>query len=183
MPNPKRWCCESAAFNRPANLENSAVATGLERSVFIPISKNGNTKECSYYRTIALISHASEVMLKILQNRLQQYVNWELSDVQAGFRKAEEPEIKLPTSIGSQKKQENSRKTSTSVSLTTLQPLTVWNKLWRIFNKMGIPDPFSASCETCMQVKNQPDRTGHGTTNGFNWERSTSKLYTVTLLI
>ena len=65
----------------PANLENSAVATGLERSVFIPIPKKGNAKECSNYRTIALISQASKVMLKILQARLQQYVNSELADV------------------------------------------------------------------------------------------------------
>ena len=71
----------------PANLENSAVATGLKRSVFIPISKKGNAKECSNYRTIAFISHASKVMLKILQARLQQYVYRELPDVQAGFRK------------------------------------------------------------------------------------------------
>ena len=71
----------------PANLENSAVATGLEKSVFIPIPKKGNAKECSNYRTIALISHASKVTLKILQARLQQYVNCELPDVQAGFRK------------------------------------------------------------------------------------------------
>ena len=66
----------------PANLENSAVATGL-----IPITKKGNSKECSNYHTIALISHASKVMLKILQERLQQYVNCERPDVQAGFRK------------------------------------------------------------------------------------------------
>ena len=71
----------------PANLENSAVATGLERSVFIPIPKKGNAKECSNYHTIALISHASKVMLKILQARLQQYVNCEIPDVQAGFPK------------------------------------------------------------------------------------------------
>ena len=71
----------------PANLENSAVATGLEKVVFIPIPKKGNAKECSNYRTIALISHASKVMLKILQARLQQYGNCELTDVQAGFRK------------------------------------------------------------------------------------------------
>ena len=66
----------------PANLENSAVATGLEK-----VPKKGNAKECSNYHTIALTSHASKVMLKILQARLQQYVNRELSDVQAGFRK------------------------------------------------------------------------------------------------
>ena len=71
----------------PANLKNSAVATGLEKSVFIPIPKKGNAKECSNYHTIALISHASKVMLKILQARLQQYMNRELPDVQAGFRK------------------------------------------------------------------------------------------------
>ena len=71
----------------PANLENSAVATGLDTSVFIPIPKKGNAKECSDYHTIALISHASKVMLKIPQARLQQYMSCELPDVQAGFRK------------------------------------------------------------------------------------------------
>ena len=71
----------------PANLENSAVAKGLTRSVFIPIPKKGNAKECSNYHTIAIISHASKVMLKILQASLQEYVNRELRDIQAGFRK------------------------------------------------------------------------------------------------
>ena len=71
----------------PADLENSAVATALEKSVFIPIPKKGNAKECSNYRTIVLISHASKVMLKILQARLQQYMNRELPDVQVGFIK------------------------------------------------------------------------------------------------
>ena len=70
-------------------------------SVFIPIPKKGNAKECSNYHTIVLTSHARKIMLKILQARLQQYMNQELADVQAGFRKAEEPEIKLPTSVGS----------------------------------------------------------------------------------
>ena len=94
--------------------------------MFIPIPKKGNVKECSNYHTIALISHASKVMLKILQARLQQYVNRELSDVQAGFRKGEVPEIKLPTSAGSTKKQESSRKTATSDLLTIPKPLTAW---------------------------------------------------------
>ena len=71
----------------PANLENSAVATGLEKISFHSIPKKGNAKECSNYCTIALISHTSKVMLKILQVRLQQYVNREIPDVQAGFRK------------------------------------------------------------------------------------------------
>ena len=77
----------------PANLENSAVATGLEKSVFIPSPKKGNAKECSNYCTIALISHTSKVILKILQTSLQQYVSHELSDVQAALEKAEESEI------------------------------------------------------------------------------------------
>ena len=71
----------------PANMENSAVATELKKSVFIPVPKEINTKKCSNYRTIALISQASKVMLKSLQARLQQYVNHELPDVQVGFRK------------------------------------------------------------------------------------------------
>ena len=71
----------------PANLENSAVVTGVERPVFISIPENGSVKECSDYHTVELISHTSKVMLKILQARLQQYMNCELPDVQAGFRK------------------------------------------------------------------------------------------------
>ena len=75
----------------PANVENSAVATNWKRSVFIPIPKKGNDKECSNYRTIAFISNASKTMVKILQARLQQYMNYELQDVQAGFRKGRGP--------------------------------------------------------------------------------------------
>ena len=125
------------------------------------IPKKGNAKECSNYHTIALISHAGKVMLKILQARLQQYVNHELPDVQAGFifflffifklynivlvlpniemlvlEKAEEAEIKLPTSAGSWKRQESSRKTSISALLTMPKSLTVWltincGKFWK----------------------------------------------------
>ena len=85
-----------------------------KRSVFIPTPKKGNAKEYSNYYTIALISHASKVMLKILQARLQQYMNCEL------------PEIKLPTSTGSWKNEESSIKTSISALLTLPKPLTVW---------------------------------------------------------
>ena len=85
----------------PANWENSAVATGLEKVSFHSNTKEGNAKECSNYSTIAVISHTSKVMLKILQARLQYYMNQEILDVQAGFRKdKEEPEIKLPTFVG-----------------------------------------------------------------------------------
>ena len=97
-----------------------------KRAVFIPIPKKGNAKKCSNYHTIALISHASKVMLKILQARLQQYVNCELPDVQAGFRKGRGTREQLPTSAGSWKKQESSRKTSISALLTMPKPLTVW---------------------------------------------------------
>ena len=71
----------------PAHLENTAVDTGLEKVVFIPVPKKGNAKECSNDHAIAFISHATKVMLKILQATLQQYVNYELPDIQAGFRK------------------------------------------------------------------------------------------------
>ena len=128
-----------------------------KRSVFIPIPKNGNAKECSNYCTIALISHTSKVMLKILQARLQQYMNGELPDVQAGLEKAEEPEIKLPTSAGSWKKQESSRKNSISALLTKPKPLTVWvtincGKLWK---RWEYQTTWPASWETSMQVRKQ----------------------------
>ena len=96
-----------------------------KKSLFIPISKKDNVKECSNYHTIALISHTSKVMLKILQARLQQFMNREVPDVQGDLEKAEEPEIKLSTSIGSLKKQESTRKISTFALLTMLKPLTV----------------------------------------------------------
>ena len=79
----------------PANLENSAVATGLEKVSFIPIPKKGNAKECSNYHTVALISHTSKVTLKVLQAKLQQYVNSELPDIQAGFRKGRGTRVQI----------------------------------------------------------------------------------------
>ena len=90
------------------------------------LPKNGNAKECSNYRTIAFISHASKVMLKILQARLQQYVNHELPDVQAGFREGRGTRDQIANITGSSKKQESSRKTSISALLTMPKPLTVW---------------------------------------------------------
>ena len=95
-------------------------------SVFIPFPKKGNAKECSNYCTIALISHTSKIMLKILQARLQQYMNHELPDVQAGFRKGRGTRDQIAKSAGSWKKQESSRKTSISALLTMPKPLTVW---------------------------------------------------------
>ena len=96
-----------------------------KRSVFSPMPKKGNAKECSNYYTIVLISHSSKVILKILQARLQQYVNCELPDVHAGFRKGRGTRDQLPTSVGSSKKQESSRKISTSALLIMPKPLTV----------------------------------------------------------
>ena len=110
----------------PANLENSAVATGLEKVSFHSNPKKGNAKECSNYRKIALISHTSKVMLKILQARLHQYVNCELPDVQAGFRKGTGTRDQIANMCWIIKKQESSRKTSISALLTMPKPLTVW---------------------------------------------------------
>ena len=97
-----------------------------KRSVFIPIPKKGNAIECSNYRTIALISHTSKVMLKILQARFKNMWIMNLQMFKLVLEKAEEPEIKLPTYSGSWKKQDSSRKTSTSAILTIPQHLTVW---------------------------------------------------------
>ena len=93
-----------------------------KRSVFIPIPKKGNVKECSNYCTIALISHASKVMLKILQARLQQYINHKHPDVQTGFRKDSGTRDHIANISGSSKKREHSGKASTSASLTTPKP-------------------------------------------------------------
>ena len=111
-PDKKQWTGSKlgkeyvkAVYCHPAYL-TSMQSTSWEMldwkmSVFTPTPKKGNAKAYLNYRTIALISHASKAMLKILQARFQHYVNWELLDVQVGFRKTEEPEIKLPTSAGS----------------------------------------------------------------------------------
>ena len=114
----------------PANLENSAVATGLEKVSFHSNPKEGNAKECSNYRTIALISHASKVMLKIPQARLQQYINCELPDVQAGFRKDRGTRNQIANFCWIIEKAREFQKKCTLASLTTLKPLTVdHNKL------------------------------------------------------
>ena len=138
-----------------ANLEYSAVATG--KCQFSFQSQRKAAKECSNYCTIALISHAGKVMLKILQARLQQYVNRELPDVQADFRKGRGTRDQIPTSAGSWKKQESSRKTSISVWLTMPKPLTVWitincGKFWK---RWEYQTTWPASWEICMQVRKQ----------------------------
>ena len=119
------------------------MATGLEK-----VSFHSNAKECSNYCKIALISYASKVMLKILQATLQQYVNRELPDVQAAFRKGKGTRDKLPTSVGSSKKQESSRKTSTSALLTMPKPLTVWitTNCGKFFKRWKYQTTLPASC-------------------------------------
>ena len=117
---------------------------------FIPVPKKGDAKECSNYGTIALISHASKVMLKILQARLQQYVNCELPDVQAGFWKG-----KLPTSIGSSKKAREFQKNIYFCFIDCAKAF-VWITInWKILKEMGIPDHLTWLWETCMQVRKQ----------------------------
>ena len=143
----------------PANLENLAVATGLEKVtlVFIPIPKKSNAKECSNYHTITLISHTIKIMLKILQAKLQQYMNCELPDVQAGFRKGRGTRDQIATSAGSWKKQESYRKTSIFALLTMPKPLTVWimTKYGKFLKRWEYQATLPASYEVCMQVKKQ----------------------------
>ena len=123
-----------------------------KKSVFISIPKEGNAKECSSYRTMALISHTSKVMLKILQVRLHNTWTVNFQMFKMVLEKAEQPEIKLPTSTGSSKKQESSRKTSISALLTMPKPLTVWiaincGKFWK---RWDYQTTWPASWENCM---------------------------------
>ena len=139
--NAERWCCESAALNMPANLENSAVATGLEKVSFIPILKKGNAKECSNDHIIALISHASKVMLKILQARLQQYVNRERPDVQAGFRKGRGTRGQTANICWIIEKAREFQKTIYFCFIDYAKAFDcVITTNWKILKEMGIPD-------------------------------------------
>ena len=113
-------------MNMPANLENSAVATGLEKVSFHSNLKTGNAKECSNYRIVALISYSSKVMLKILQAWLKPYVSYELPDVPARFRKGRGARDQIANIHWIIEIQESSRKTSTSALLTMPKTLTVW---------------------------------------------------------
>ena len=126
----------------PANLENSAVATGWKRSVFIPISKKGNAKECSDYRTIALISHANKVMLKSIQVRLQPYVNHKLLDVQAGFRKGRGTRDQIANICCIIKKAREFQKNIYFCFIDYAKAFDCvdHNKLWKIVKEMGIQD-------------------------------------------
>ena len=125
-----------------ANLENSAVAIGLEKSVFIPIPKKGSAKDCSNYRTIALISHTSKVMLKILQASLQQYVNCELPDVQAGFRKGRGTRDQIANIRWIIEKAREFQKSIYFCFIDCAKAFDCVDhiKLWKILKEMGIPD-------------------------------------------
>src|SRR5574337_423951 len=126
----------------PANLENSAVATGLEKVSFHSNPKKGNAKERSNYRTIALIAHASKVMLKILQARLQQYVNHELPDVQACFRKGRGTRHQIANICWIIKKAREFQKSIyfCFIDDTNAFDCVDYNKLWQILKEMGILD-------------------------------------------
>ena len=139
----------------PANLENSAAATGLEKAVFIPVPKKGNAKECSNYCTIALISHAIKVMLKILQARLQQCVNRELPDVQAGFRKGRGTRDQIANICWIMEKAREFQKNIyfCFVDYAKAFGCVDHNKLWKILKEMGIPDHLTCLLRTCMQSR------------------------------
>ena len=126
----------------PANLENSAVATGLEKVSFHSNPKERQCKECSNYHTIALISHASKIMLKILQARLQQYMNCELSDVQAGFRKGRGTRDQIANLRWMMEKAREFQKNIYFCFIDYAKALDCadHNKLWKILKEMGIPE-------------------------------------------
>ena len=151
----------------PANLENSLVATGLKRSVFIPIPKKGNAKECSNYHTTALISHAGKVMLEILQARLQLHVNQEIPDVQTGLRKGRGTRDQI---ANIQWMTEKAREFQKNVYFWFIDYAKAFdcvdhNKLWKIFIEMGIPDHLTCLLRNLYAGQEATVRTRHGTTD------------------
>ena len=152
-----------------ANLENSAVATGLEKVNFHPNPKKGNAKECSNYRTIALIAHTSKVMLKILQARLQQYVNCELPDVQAGFRKGRGTRDQIANIRWMIEKGREFQKNIyfCFIDYAKAFDFVDHNKLWDILKEMGIPDHLTCLLRNLYAGQEATVRTGHGTTDWF----------------
>ena len=140
-----------------------------KRSVFIPVAKKRNAKECSNYCTIKLISHASKVMLKILQARLQQYVNHELSDVQAGFRKGRGTRDQI-TNI--RWIMEKAREFQKNIYFCFIDYAKAFdyvdhNKLWKILQEMGIPDHLTCLLSNLYAGQEATVKTGHGTTDWF----------------
>ena len=151
----------------PANLENAAVAQDWKSSVFIPIPKNGNVKECSNYHTIALISHASEGV-KILQSRLHQYMNCELPDVQAGFRKGRGTRGQIANILWIIKKAREFQKNIyfCFIDYEKAFDCVDHNNLWKI-QEMGIPDHLTCLLRNLYAGQEATVRTGHGTTDLF----------------
>ena len=154
-----------------ANLENSVVAMEIwpvERSVFIPIPKKGNAKECSNYRRTALILHASEVMLKILQATLQHSMNHVLPDVQAGFRKGRGTRHQIANICWIIKKaREFQKNIFCFIDYTKTFDCVDHNKLWKIMKEMGIPDHLTCLLRNMYAGQEATVRTGHGTTDLF----------------
>ena len=140
-----------------------------KKSVFIPILKKGNDKECSNYHTIALISHASKIMLKFLQARIQQYVNCELPDIQTGLRKGRETRG-LIANIGwiiKKARQFHKNIYFCFTDYTKAVDCVGHNKLWEILQEMRIPDHLSCLLRNQYAGKEATIRTGHGTTEWF----------------
>ena len=140
----KSWkiFCQRVALNMSANLENSAVATGLENVSFHSNPQKGNAKECSKYHIIVFTSHPRKVMLKILQARLQQYMNQKLPDVETGFRKGRETRNQTANIHWIMEKAREFHKNIylCSIDYTKAFDCADHNKLWEILKKIGIPD-------------------------------------------
>ena len=151
----------------PANCKTRQWPQDWKRSVFIPIPKKGNAKECSNYRTIALISHAN-VMLKILQARLQQYVNRELPDVQAGFRKGRGTRDQIANICWIIRKAKEFQKNIyfCFIDYTKAYDCVDYNKLWKILKEMDIPDHLTCLLRN-LYGQEAAVRTGHETTDWF----------------
>ena len=167
----------------PANLENSAVATGLGKVSFHSNLNKRQCQECSNYCTIALISHASKVMLKILQARLQQYINWEIPDVQAGFRKGRGTRDQIANIRWILEKARELQKNILFTDYTKAFDCVDHNKLWKIILEMGILDHLTCLLRNLYAGQEATVRTGHGTMTGSKLGKDYVKAVYFTLLI
>ena len=191
----ERWCYRSAILNMPANLENAAVAVRLEKVSFHSNSKEGQCQRMFKHQIIVLISHASKVMLKVLQARPQQHMNWEFPDVQAGFRKGRGTWDQTANICWIMEKP---RKFQKNIYFCFTDYAKAFdcvdhNKLWKVLKEMGAPDHLSCLLrnqedqEDLQQIKCRSRRNKYNQTWNYGlvqiWERSVCRLFIVTLFI
>ena len=188
ISNPKRWCCESTVLNKfgkfhqqnlPANLENSAVVTGLEKVSFYSNPKERQSQRMFKLPQTALISHTSKVMLKILQARLQKYINRELPDVQAGFRNGRGTRCQIANIRWIIEKAKEFQKNIYFCFIDYAKAFDYvdHNRLWKILKEMGIPDHLTCLLRNLYADQEAAVRIRHGKTGSKQGKENIKAVY------